>query len=190
VETFTAVVVSVYLIMVVAEFGDKTNLIALSLMGKHGNPYAVALFATIGIGLTTVLSVVVGSILGDNLPLDPIRYGAAVIFIWLGISTLREDEEDEEIEFENDISPVKIMGLIGLAEFGDKSQILAITAAAASLPVAVFIGSTLGMGTIMFGTAALGSVLFERINPERLEVVGASLFIIAGLWIGISTLLG
>ena len=65
-----------------------------------------------------------------------------------------------------------------------------ITAAAASFPLAVFIGSTLGMGTIMFLTAALGSLFFDKIDAEKLEKIAAILFIVAGLWIAISTFLG
>lgn len=190
-ESFGAVLISVYLVMVVAEFGDKTNLIALSLMTKSSHPYRIALYSTIGIGLSTIGSVLIGALLGTSLPLDLIRYLAAAVFIWLGISSLREEKEEEEDVEDQDtkqVSPFRVMYLVALAELGDKSQIFAITAAAASFPLAVFLGSVLGMGTIMFATAAVGSVIFEKIHPDSLEKIAAGLFIIAGLWIGLSTL--
>ena len=94
-ETFLAVFISVYFVMILAEFGDKTNIIALSLMGRNP-PYFVALFSTIGIGISTVFAVMIGGWLGTTFPLQYIRYPAAVIFIWLGISTLRKDEMAKE----------------------------------------------------------------------------------------------
>jgi len=142
-ESFLTVLISVYFVMVVAEFGDKTNLIALSLMGKNP-PYYVAFFSTVGIAISTVFSVAIGGILGASLPLEFIRYPAALVFIWLGVSALREeanhDDLDDDLEGakeEKNGDPFyRIMYLVALAELGDKSQIFAITAAAASFPLA------------------------------------------------------
>lgn len=194
VETFFAVLLSTYAIMVVAEFGDKTNIIALSLMSKSKHPYFVALMSTIGITLSTVLSVLVGLFIGQNFPLDPIRYATAIIFILLGISSLREDdgeetEDDEEIDTDS-VPWYKPVYLVALAEFGDKSQLFAISAAASTSALAVFFGATLGMATIMFGTALFGSFIFEKLDQETISKIAAALFIIAGFWIGISTLIG
>ena len=190
-EDFLSVFIFTFSIMVLAEFGDKTNLIALSLMTKSKHPYRIALFSTIGIGLSTVISVLIGGIIGQNLPVNPIRYIAAAVFIVLGIISLREeDEEKEEIseDTEKDKVPFyKPIYLVALAEFGDKSQLFAITASASTSPLAVFLGSVLGMGTIMFLTAAFGSLFFEKFNRETLEKLAAILFIVAGIWIAIST---
>jgi len=46
------------------------------------------------------------------------------------------------------------------------------------------------MGTIMFLTAAFGSLFFDRIDAEKLEKIAAILFIVAGLWIALSTFFG
>ena len=201
--SFFVVLISTFAIMLLAEFGDKTNLIALSLMTESKRPYFVALFSTIGIGLSTIISVLIGAFLGQNFPLAPIRYGSALIFIGLGIATLVEkddetpdDEEggsnDTEYEKQKNNSTVpfyKPIYLVALAEFGDKSQLFAISAAAATYPLAVFIGSIIGMGTIMFLTAIFGAILIQKVHPDLLEKLAAILFIVAGLWIGITTFL-
>lgn len=184
-------------ILALAEFADKTNLVALSLMAKSQKPYTVAIGGMIGIAIVTLIGVIIGILIGDVLPLNYIPILAGSIFIWIGISELIEDDDDsdridnESISKENqntiksDILLNSIF-FIGLAEFGDKSQIFVITRAIDSNPVAILFGAIIGMGIIMFATAYFGELLIEKLPEEKIHKFAHYSFVVAGFLILIS----
>jgi putative Ca2+/H+ antiporter (TMEM165/GDT1 family) len=181
-------------IIMAAEFGDKTHLIVLSLMSKTLKPYHVAFGGFIGITLVSLAGVIIGTLLGHSLPYLWISVLAGILFITLGILSLRDGESDEEsnedISYTNNNSNQVIgrsLVLVALAELGDKSQLFVITASAATNPYAIFLGSCLGMGIIFILTAIVGERLLNIIEPRTLGRISGYLFILAGLWLVISS---
>jgi putative Ca2+/H+ antiporter (TMEM165/GDT1 family) len=72
-----------------AEVGDKTQLMAMSLSARHRDAFIV-LMATISAAVFWVaIEVAVGSFLAVILPLDLISRVAGILFIIFGILTLR-----------------------------------------------------------------------------------------------------
>ena len=84
-------------IVFVAELGDKSQLLALALAARHRA--AIVLAGIAGAAATMLgIAVVVGAIAGQTLPQRPVQVVAGLLFVGFGIWTLREDDEDEDVE--------------------------------------------------------------------------------------------
>ncbi|OLS27190.1 MAG: hypothetical protein HeimC2_13000 [Candidatus Heimdallarchaeota archaeon LC_2] len=182
-------------ILVLAEFADKTNLVALSLMIKTQKPFSVAFGGMIGIAIVTLFGVIVGVLIGDSLPLRFVPIVAGSVFIWIGLSELLENNDESEKESESELKSKEMQVtrksdiiinsfiLIGLAEFGDKSQIFVITRAIEGDPLAILLGAIIGMGIVMFATAYFGEILIEKLPEEQIHKYAHYGFVIAGFLI-------
>ena len=192
---FLTILFTSFLLMSLAEIGDKTNLILISMIGKHKKPWTVFSGGMTGIVVVTVIGAILGAVISQVLPAWLVPIISGLVFLYLGISEfMGEEEEEEEIaNNDNDLSQFDIYKkaflLIGLAEFGDKSQIFVISSAAINDPVAVAIGAILGMFFISLLATLLGNTLMRRVPEEKLNKIAAILFIVAGLWIIIDAII-
>jgi putative Ca2+/H+ antiporter (TMEM165/GDT1 family) len=134
-----------FLLVVVGEMGDKTQLLAMAMAGKYKARHVMlgVLFATV---LNHGLAVLVGSYLGAFLPMVWISIAAGVSFVLFGLWSIRGDSEDG-INKPSRWGPVVTVGIaFFLAEMGDKTQLMTITLAAEyRQPIYVLMGTTLGM---------------------------------------------
>jgi len=73
-----------------AELGDKTMLMTITLASQQQSFIGVWLGSTVGMVLADGLAIVVGRILGAQLPERLIKFGAAGIFLLTGAITLIE----------------------------------------------------------------------------------------------------
>ena len=67
-----------------AELGDKTMLMTITLAGQQKAFVPVWLGSTVGMVAADALAIVVGKVLGRELPEKVIRYGAAIVFFASG----------------------------------------------------------------------------------------------------------
>lgn len=73
-----------------AELGDKTMLMTVTLASQHHSFVPVWLGSTLGMVAADGLAIVVGKVIGKQLPERLIKYGAAVVFLITGAITLIE----------------------------------------------------------------------------------------------------
>jgi putative Ca2+/H+ antiporter (TMEM165/GDT1 family) len=71
-----------------AELADKTQLVGIGMSAKSGRPLAVILGSVSAYIIVTVISVLIGAILGKYVKPELIRYLGASIFIIIGILML------------------------------------------------------------------------------------------------------
>lgn len=147
---------SVFLIVLgtifIAEMGDKTQLLLVAMANKYRISQILAgtWLATL---LLNLLAVFVGAALSQYLDMRIIKVIAAAAFFWFAYSTLKGDDADEEQKTSRSrFGPVlAIFGSFFAGELGDKTQLSAITLAAAytqqslANAAAVFAGCTLGL---------------------------------------------
>jgi putative Ca2+/H+ antiporter (TMEM165/GDT1 family) len=69
----------------VAEIGDKTQIATLALAAAYPNLFAVIAGTTAGMMFANVPVVFLGKAFADRLPLKAIHYGAAALFVVLGV---------------------------------------------------------------------------------------------------------
>lgn len=175
------------LMIFLAELGDKTQLVALTLATRYNTRVVLA-----GIFVATLLvhifSAALGNLAGELLPTHWIQYLAGIAFIGFGLWTLRGDclNEEECSHHRRISSPFLIVATVFfLAELGDKTMLTTVTLAAGCAFIPVWLGSTLGM-VVADGLAIwIGKVLGARL-PERAVQIGAAVIFFAfGIWSGV-----
>lgn len=157
-----------FLVIGLAEFGDKSQLVCMTLASRHrGLP--VALGAIAAFAVLNLLAVLFGAAVAAWLPGWLVALAVAVLFAVFGISALRyrEEDDDEEIEEKpgHGIFATTFL-LIFLAEFGDKTQIAVAGLGSTGSAAAIWTGATLALAT----TSLLGIVAGRRLL-NRLPLV-------------------
>lgn len=170
--------------VVLAEMGDKTQLLGMAFATKYKASMVLAgvLVATL---LNHFLAVALGDYLTNFIPLTTIQLVAALSFVFFGLWTLRGDSlegEDKKVYF----SPFwTVVIAFFIAEMGDKTQLAAIALAAKYNSLFwVWMGTTLGMIISNIIGITVGVVLGKKIPEKLVKIVSASIFIAFG-YIGI-----
>ena len=73
-----------------AELGDKTMLATITIASEQQSFVAVWLGSTIGMVIADALAIIIGKVMGKNLPENLVRYVGAAIFLISGVWTLWE----------------------------------------------------------------------------------------------------
>ncbi len=168
-------------LVVLAEMGDKTQLLAMALACRFR-------WQTVMLGVFAAtlcnhfLAVVAGTYLTTFIPIHYVRVAASASFILFGFWTLRGDTlEGEDKRF--NYSPFWTVAVaFFLAEMGDKTQLATVALAAEyKLIVAVWLGTTTGMLIADAIGIGVGIVLGKRIPERFIKWVAAFIFIFFGL---------
>lgn len=166
------------LFVVVAEMGDKTQLLAMAMASKY-KARQVMLGVLVATVLNHALAVALGSYLSSVIPMDTVKIVAAAAFLLFGFWTLRGDKLDEDNKKKQRFGPVVTVAIaFFIAEMGDKTQLMTIAIAADSkLPVFILIGTTIGM-LIADGIGIIGGAWMTKHVPEKYIKWGAGLIFI------------
>ncbi|THV28355.1 TMEM165/GDT1 family protein [Glycomyces paridis] len=170
----------------VGELGDKSQLMALSFATKY-RMRTVILGLVIAIGALIGLSVGVGAAIGNFLPTDWIRLAAACLFIGFGLWGLRaggEDDEEHEVKVRRS-GLLTIIPAMFLAEFGDKTMLIAMGMGSSYNPWGVWIGGTAGMLAADLLAVFAGAWVAKRIPEKVVRYVSSGLFLVIGVLLGI-----
>jgi len=177
----TAMIAS-FLFVVLAEMGDKTQLLAMAFAAKYdARKVLIAVFiATL---LNHSLAVAVGHFLTKVVPMDVISFIAALSFILFGLWTLRGDKLEGEDKRATKFGPIVTVGIaFFLAEMGDKTQLATISLAVEYSNVfGVLIGTTLGMVVADAFGIVVGVVMRKHIPEKSIKWFSAIVFILFGL---------
>jgi putative Ca2+/H+ antiporter (TMEM165/GDT1 family) len=71
-------------VIFLAEMGDKTQLAAMTMSAQTKKPWAVFIGASLALAAVSALGIIVGSVIGDYVPLEWVKRIAAVAFIVIG----------------------------------------------------------------------------------------------------------
>jgi len=82
------VMLTTFGIIFLAEMGDKTQIAAMTMAAEKKRPWAVFLGASLALAAVSAIGVIVGSALGNYLPLEWIKRAAGLAFIVIGILVL------------------------------------------------------------------------------------------------------
>jgi Ca2+/H+ antiporter, TMEM165/GDT1 family len=170
------------LVVALAEMGDKTQLIALSLASRYRRPWSVLGGIFIATLANHALASSVGVWVASRLSAAVLGWVLGLGFIAFGIWTLFPDRV-EESEPPGGWGPLLTTTVVFfLAEMGDKTQLatVALVARYDSLP-SVVAGTTLGMMIANVPAVWLGDALGHRVNMKWMRRVAAALFIVLGV---------
>ena len=175
-------VATAFAVVFLAELGDKTQLVAMTL----GSRYAagkVVLTLGAAIAVLQTISVTLGALVSRALPDRAIAISAGVLFLGFAVWTWRTADDEPDVEDET----AGRAGLLGvaiaffLAELGDKTMLTTAGLAADRGAVPVWIGSFAAMLAATTLAVLAGRALTGRVRPGVFRRVGAIAFAVVGV---------
>lgn len=169
------------LFVVLAEMGDKTQLLAMAFATRY-KASTVLWGVFVATLLNHFLAVYLGNYMTHFMPMHYIQIAAAVSFILFGLWTIRGDELDNEDKRFN-FSPFWTVAIaFFLAEMGDKTQLATVALAAKyQTIIPVWMGTTTGMIIADVIGIVVGIVLGKKIPAASVKWFAASIFILFGI---------
>jgi putative Ca2+/H+ antiporter (TMEM165/GDT1 family) len=176
-------------VVALAEIGDKTQLLAFILAARFKKPLPIILGILAATMINHGLAGALGAWIASTITPQVLRWVLGASFIGMAIWTLIPDKiEDEEAQV------AQRFGIFGatfitffLAEVGDKSQLATVAMAAHySAPLAVIIGTTLGMLIADVPAVFAGDRLTNKIPMKLVRAIAATVFAALGM----ATLMG
>ena len=172
-----------FLLIALAEFGDKSQLVCMTLAARHrGLP--VVLGAVAAFAILNLLAVLFGAAVAAWLPEWVVTLAVAILFAVFGISSLRFEEEDDDEEIEekpgHGIFATTFM-MIFLAEFGDKTQIAVAGMGSAANASATWVGATLALTTTSLLGVFAGRRLLNHLPLKWIHRISGAFFLLLAL---------
>jgi putative Ca2+/H+ antiporter (TMEM165/GDT1 family) len=181
-------VLTAFAVVFLAELGDKTQLVALTLAGRYP-ALKVMLALGAAIAVLQTLSVTAGAAIGEAVPDRAIAVGAGLLFLGFAVWTWRsadEDDADDEAADAGRAGLVSVAVAFFLAELGDKTMLTTAGLAADRGAIPVWIGSFAAMLAATALAVLAGRSLMKKVQPSTLRKIGAVAFLI----VGVATLVG
>lgn len=172
-----------YGLVLLAELGDKTQLVALTTAVRFGAKKTLAVFACVLVVLQTI-SVSLGVVLSGLLPERASTVAVGLIFIGFGVWTWASAEGADDVRGPVEQSRRGLLGAAAaffLAELGDKTMITTAALAAERNVVAVWIGSFAAMLTAAGVAALVGRRLAQKLPTAVIVRAGAVGFVCFGV---------
>jgi len=169
----------------VAEIGDKTQLLSLTLAAKYRRPWPICIGIFIATLVNHAMAGGVGALLANWISPRAMQWAVVVSFIGMSVWALIPDKADDEAATRDAGRGLVVATIVTffLAEMGDKTQLATMALAAQYHPLwQVVAGTTLGMMTANVPVVWLGSRFAERIPLSAARITAALLFLGLGLW--------
>ncbi|WP_340820713.1 TMEM165/GDT1 family protein [Methanolobus sp. WCC4] len=170
-----------FLLVGLAELGDKTQLAVLVLSTKTRKYSALLAGVMLAFIITDGLAILLGNLIANRIPMDYVRIGAGILFIIFGLTTLlNREEDDDDGSYELKSPFISGFGLILVSEMGDKTQLASALFATQYEPIFVFIGVILALFLLSSMAVYVGKALMERMNKRTISTAAGILFIVIG----------
>ncbi|MEM7091718.1 MAG: TMEM165/GDT1 family protein [Actinomycetota bacterium] len=182
-----------YGVVLVAELGDKTQLVALTATGRHGAWRTLGALTAALVVLQT-MSVVIGASVASFVPDRTAGLIAGLLFIVFGVWTLLQLDKGGAQDARHaagrvDAGLLRVAAVFFLAELGDKTMLATASLATDRSPVGVWVGSFAAMVTATALAVFAGAALAHRLSTRTVELFGGIIFLIVGIATTIAALL-
>jgi len=182
------------LAVVLAEMGDKTQLLAMAFAMRYRWQTVLGAVAVATL-LNHFLAVVVGNVITNIVPIAWVKLLAALSFLLFGLWTLHDDATPGSLR-RNAASPFMTVAIaFFIAEMGDKTQLMTMTLAADKAVkiggiglvakiqqiVPIWMGTTVGMIVADAIGILVGIVLHKHIPMHVVKWVAAVTFAVFGM---------
>ncbi len=171
----------------IAEIGDKTQLLSLTLAAKYRRPWPIVLGILLATLANHAMAGGVGALLAQWISPRALQWAVVASFIGMAGWALIPDKADPEDANKGGGHGLMVATIITffLAEMGDKTQLATVALAAQYHPLwQVVAGTTLGMMVANVPVVLLGARFAHRIPLRTARITAALLFLALGLWNG------
>ncbi|MET0065730.1 MAG: TMEM165/GDT1 family protein [Candidatus Thiodiazotropha sp.] len=175
-----SVVVSAFSLVALAEIGDKSQLVCMTLAARH-RASPVFWGATSAFLLLNGIAAGLGAAVVTWLPEALMELIVAIVFALFGVQALRYCPESEASLHDLITGRrlfVSTLMLIFAAEFGDKTQIAVAGMSVNWPPLKVWLGASLALITVTALGVLLGKTLLKRLPLATIHRLGGGLFLV------------
>jgi len=180
---------SSFLLIALAEMGDKSQLVCMLLASRHrGLP--VVLGASAAFLILNAMAVVFGSAVAQAVPHTWLSLFAAALFAFFGFKSLlaNDDEDDDIAEKSGHGIFLTTFMMIFMAELGDKTQLAVAALSTTQDAWGVYAGASLALIiTSILGVVA-GRWLTQHINVHWLHRISGVMFLLFAGWLVVDLL--
>ncbi len=187
IEAFTIA----FIIALLSEIVDKTQLVILGLALKYKSPLKVFFGALMAHAFMDGIAIVLGTYLGFSLSSNLIKNIIGILFLVLGgwmfikLYFLKKPKnKKKKTPLKTLSTPLIASFLIVMAsEFGDKTQIASgLLAAKYLVPIPIFIGFISALAIAIGLNIFVGSKIAEKIPNKSIKIITGILFILFGIF--------
>ncbi|MCG6967566.1 MAG: TMEM165/GDT1 family protein [Chromatiaceae bacterium] len=175
-----SVALSTFALIALAEIGDKSQLVCMTLAARHRH-WPVLLGATTAFVILNALAVAFGAGIAAWVPERLMAGIVAVMFGAFGLhALLNQDNGDSEDVIEKPGHGVFFTALllILVAEFGDKTQIAVAGLAGSMASIPVWVGATVALVMVSSLGIWAGRTVLQRLPLHWLHRAGGAVFLI------------
>jgi putative Ca2+/H+ antiporter (TMEM165/GDT1 family) len=177
---FLSASVSTFTLIALAEIGDKSQLVCMTLAARHRH-WPILLGAAVAFSVLNALAVLFGAAVATWVP-EPVMAGiVAVLFAVFGVQSLLSEADDESEQVEEKPGHgifVTTLLLLLVAEFGDKTQIAVAGLGGSLAPMAVWVGATLALVMVSALGVWAGRTLLQRLPMHWLHRLAGGIFLL------------
>ncbi len=182
----SAAAVTSFALISVAEIGDKSQLVCMTLASRH-RALPVLIGAISAFAFLNSLAVIFGVAIANWLPEYIVAAIVAALFAAFGIHSLRLEIEDENAEVKEQSGHSIFFTtflLITVAEFGDKTQLAVVALSSTVAPLAVWFGSTVALASTSALGVLAGKTVLRKVPLGLLHKISGSIFLVLSLIAG------
>jgi len=173
-----------------AEVGDKTQLLVLALAIRYRKPLPVLAGVAVAALANNLLAAAAGVIVNDLITLRAISLLVAIALLFAGVAGLLRQKDEGDMGATWKVGPfLTSAACFFLLEFGDKTQFLTAALAAQYDALALAAaGATAGVILANVPVALLGGQAQAQLPLKPLRIGIAALFLLAGFLVAINAL--
>ena len=178
-----SVTLSTFALISLAEIGDKSQLVCITLAARHRH-WPVLLGATTAFLILNTLAVVFGAAVAAWVPERMMAGIIALLFGVFGFHSLFVQVDGELVDLEEKPGHgifFTTLLLILVAEFGDKTQIAVAGLASSTAPLPVWIGATVALVVVSALGVWIGRTVLQRLPLHWLHRAGGAIFLVFAL---------
>jgi putative Ca2+/H+ antiporter (TMEM165/GDT1 family) len=175
-----SVALSTFALIALAEIGDKSQLVCVTLASRHRH-WPILLGATTAFVILNALAVLFGASIAAWVPERLMAGIVAVMFAAFGVhALLNQDDGDAEDVTEKPGHGIffTTLLLILVAEFGDKTQIAVAGLAGSMAPIPVWVGATIALVMVSALGVWAGRTVLQRLPLHWLHRAGGGVFLV------------
>lgn len=167
-----------FVLIGIAELGDKTQLMVLALSIRFRNKRSVLLGSMSAFFVADGIAILFGDFITGIVSPAIITLFAGIMFTAFGIMTLRA-KNDDDAKIKGKGAFFSAFSLIAIAELGDKTQLSAMVLAAKYNPLLVFAGVMGALLVLSVAAIYVGNAL-KNIDKKVMSKIAGSVFIFFG----------
>ena len=179
-----------FVLALISEIADKTQLVILGLALKYKSPFKVFSGALLAHAFMDGIAIILGAFFGFTLSSILVKNLVGILFIVLGswgFYKLYRKTHKKEREISGTTPFTVSLLTVMISEFGDKTQIASgLLSAKYLVPIPIFIGFVLALAIAIGFNVFVGSKIAQKLPRRTIKIITAVLFILFGVFILLS----